>query len=77
MGPEDAKTDTFRKVYTPLSDEQKFQMAEIKDAAENLEALLKGALKPNERSERARCIAVAMTNLETAVMWAIKGVTTV
>lgn len=67
--------DTFRKEYKPLSDEQKAQMEAIKDAAERVEGLLNGVLDPNERSERARCIAVAKTQLETAIMWAIKGVT--
>ena len=70
-------SDTFRKEYKPLSEEQKTQMAEIKDKAEELEELLNGVLDPEERSERARCVAVAKTNLETAIMWAVKGVTTV
>lgn len=68
-------SDTFRREYKPASPEVKAQMDAIKDAAENLEGLFNGVLDPNERSERARCIAVAKTNLETAIMWAIKGIT--
>ena len=30
---------------------------------------------PEERSDRSRCMAVARTNLETTIMWAVKGVT--
>jgi len=67
--------DTFRKEYTPLSEDQKSQMGAVKDMAESLEGLLNGVLDPNERSERARCIAVAKTNLETTIMWAVKGIT--
>lgn len=68
-------SDTFRKEYKPLTEDQKAQMQAVKDQAEQLEGLLNGVLDPNERSERARCIAVAKTQLETAIMWAIKGVT--
>lgn len=68
-------SDAFRKEYKPLTEDQKAQMQAIKDQAEQLEGLLNGVLDPNERSERARCIAVAKTQLETAIMWAIKGVT--
>lgn len=68
--------DTFRKVYTPLSVEQKEQMNAIKDKAEELLALFNDAVPTDERSERSRCMAVARTNLETTVMWAVKAVTT-
>lgn len=67
--------DTFRKEYKPLTEEQKSQVDAVKDAAERVEGLLNGALDPNERSERARCIAVAKTNIEQAIMWAVKGLT--
>lgn len=31
--------------------------------------------EPGERSERSRCIALALTHLETAAMYAVKGAT--
>ncbi len=75
MPPEDQKTDTFRKEYKPLSDIQKSQMEVIKERAEDLLAAMNDVSQPEERSERSRCMAIARTNLETAIMWAVKGVT--
>lgn len=74
MGPAD-KPDTFRKEYTPLTDDQKTQMAQVKDKAQELLDLLNSIVPQEERSERSRCMAVARTNLETTIMWAVKGVT--
>lgn len=69
--------DTFRKKYTELSDAQKEQVRLIKDEAGALLMLMDGAVPKNERSERSRCMQLARTNLEQAIMWAVKGVTTV
>lgn len=68
-------SDTFRKEYKPLTDEQKSQMANIKNAAESLLLTMNQICPAEERSERSRCMAIARTNLETAIMWAVKGVT--
>lgn len=68
--------DTFRKEYTPLTEEQKTQMAQIKEGAEVLLKMFNDASPVEERSERSRCMNIARTNLETTIMWAIKGVTT-
>lgn len=68
--------DTFRKEYTPLTEQQKQQMAEVKEQAEQLLNLFNAIVPIDERSERSRCMAVARTNLETTIMWAVKGVTT-
>jgi hypothetical protein len=68
--------DTFRKTYTLLSDDQKQWMENIKDIAGLLESAFNEAVPSEERSERSRCMAIARTQLETAIMWAIKGVTT-
>lgn len=76
MPPEDQKSDTFRKEYTPLSDEQKAQMAAVKNQAQVLLDLFDAAVPTTERSERSRCMAIARTNLEQSIMWAVKGVTT-
>lgn len=68
MGP---ATDTFRKEYKPLSDEQKIDMAIVKDVAKKLETVILNA----KTQGNGREMAVAMTNLETAIMWAVKGIT--
>lgn len=68
--------DTFRKNYGVLTDEQKQQSSTIKEAAETLLDCFNQAVPADERSERSRCMAVARTNLEQAVMWAVKRVTT-
>lgn len=68
--------DTFRKVYTELTDFQKGHVAVIKNTALTLEDVFNHAVPTDERSERSRCMAIARTNLEQAIMWAIKGVTT-
>jgi hypothetical protein len=68
--------DTFRKEYTPLTDEQKTQMDNIKNYADMLLDEMNKSVPVDERSERSRCMAIARTNLEQAIMWAVKGVTT-
>lgn len=68
--------DTFRKVYTELSEEQKLQMKQIKDQASVLLSYFNECVPTGERSERSRCMAIARTNLETAIMYAVKSVTT-
>jgi hypothetical protein len=67
--------DTFRKEYTPLDEEQKAKMALIKDKGQELLDLFNSSFEPKEYSDRARCMKVAITNLETTIMWAVKGVT--
>lgn len=67
--------DTFRKEYKPLSEEQKEHMEAIKLSAEELLRQFNLAVSADERSERSRCMAIARTNLEQAVMWAVKGLT--
>lgn len=62
--------DVFRKNYTELSALQKSDVASVKDKAQELYDLLdKVAADP-------RSIAVAKTNLEQSIMWAVKGITT-
>lgn len=68
-------SDTFRKEYKPLSDEAKASMNSVKEKAEELLKLFNEAVPAEERSERSRCMAVARTNLETTIMWAVKGIT--
>lgn len=66
--------DVFRKVYTPITDEQKDQVQKIKETAEKLLATFPVS---DDRSEKSRCAALAKTKLEEAVMWAVKGATAV
>ena len=68
--------DTFRQFYTPLSEEQKDQMQVIKEDAELMLNKWNSIVPEDERSERARCMNIARTNLETAVMYAVKAITT-
>lgn len=63
--------DTFRKEYKPLSEGQKMQMEAVKSCAEELERIINECVTP----ENGREIAVAKTQLETAIMWAVKGIT--
>jgi len=69
-------TDTFRKTYTKLSDEQIEQVDVLKDKAEELENLFNLLSPIGERSEAARCMAIARTHLETSIMYAVKSATT-
>lgn len=68
--------DTFRMEYTPLTEEQKLQMKQIKEQARVLLSYLNECVPQGERSERSRCMALARTNLETSIMYAVKAVTT-
>ena len=63
-------SDTFVKEYTPLSDEQKAHVASVKDKAQALLDECNSATYANPRM-----MAIANTNLEQAVMWAVKGIT--
>lgn len=74
-GGETNMADTFREKYTPLDDEQKEKMSAIKAKAQELLDLFDSTVTREERSDRSRCMAVARTNLETTIMWAVKGIT--
>jgi hypothetical protein len=63
--------DTFRRVYTSLTDGQKAEMETIKVKAEELEALFNRALPRNPR-----LIAMAKSELEISVLLGVKAVTT-
>jgi hypothetical protein len=63
--------DTFRKVYAPLSDEQKAEMEAIKTKAEELEVLFNKAVGRNPR-----LIAMAKSELEICILLGVKAVTT-
>jgi len=69
-------SDVFRQEYTPLDELQKAHVLAVKVEAQKLYDLFQDSVVEGERSERARCIALAKTALEEAVMWAVKGITT-
>ena len=62
--------DIFRKEYKPLNDIQKNRIIQIKNDAEKLLDSIEWAVNLD-----ARCMALAKTNLEQAVMWAVKAIT--
>lgn len=66
-------SDTFRKEYKPLSPEAKDDMFAFKERAESLLAEFDAASKRDETDKRM--MALAKTNLEQAVMWAVKAIT--
>ena len=61
--------DRFRKLYSKLEDGQKDLISDIKDQAMELEALID---RVSENYD-VRCAHIAMTKLEEAAMWAVKG----
>lgn len=64
-------TDIFRKDYRPLSEEQKSWMIAFKNQAQSLYDDFENCSCEHDK----RMMALAKTNLEQAVMWAIKAIT--
>jgi len=62
--------NVFRKSYTELSDDTKKRIEQIKDDAQKLYESIDWAVNADPRM-----IALAKTNLEQAVMWAVKAIT--
>lgn len=70
--------DTFRREFGPMSMPTKNDVVTIKHAAEGLLSLILNSYSvARDRNTPAdpRCFATAQTHLETAVMWAVKGLT--
>lgn len=72
--------DTFRKEFKPLTDEQKKAVELVKGKADELlQAIIDtqyasfgdGPVNPGGTRESS----LAKTNLEQAIMWAVKGIT--
>lgn len=60
---------TFRKEYKPVTDDVAHALDEVKTRAEAMENTI------NFYAPVGRYRALAITKLEEAVMWAVKGVT--
>ena len=60
--------NTMRHQYRILTDAEKANMAAIKDKGLEFHALVTGLGKSRE-------ISLAVTKIEEAVMWAVKGIT--
>lgn len=61
--------DTFREKYKKLTPEQALALTGVKAAASNMEDKLRAFVHPG------RELSLAITKLEEAVMWAVKGIT--
>lgn len=64
-----AAPSRFRPVHRELTPDEQVAVRGIKDLAEEMEKLMQAAGKD------PRSMALAVTNLEQAVMWAVKGIT--
>ncbi len=65
--------DIFRKEYTNLDPQSKDDIFVFKFKAEQLLAEFDIALCRDSTDKR--CMALAKTNLEQAIMWAVKSIT--
>jgi hypothetical protein len=65
--------DRFRKEYTPIDDEQKALVASLKERGAELEANINGI--PSNLEDAGRLKSLAITHLETAIMFAVKAAT--
>ena len=65
----------FRPTYRALTDEEKALHDEIKAKAVEMETLFGAAQAANNTGVSARYFALANTQLELAVMWAVKALT--
>lgn len=61
--------DIFKKEYKPLDDSQQSRVNQIKNEAEKLYESFDWAIGDQ------RMLALAKTNLEQSIMWAIKAIT--
>lgn len=73
-------TDVFRKEYRVLTEMEKTAMEVVKNRAGEINDLFNAFEmdflgKQGQRPMDSRCLALAQTKLEEAVMWFVKGVT--
>jgi hypothetical protein len=65
------KKDIFKKTYKELTPEMKAFLDKLKEKAQELYDVIDKGGTPNNGRE----IALAKTNLEQSIMWAVKGLT--
>lgn len=68
--------NVFRQDQVELTDEQKQEVKDIKQKAQELWDFVEQMVPSDERSERARLVNVGKTQLEIAVAMLVKGLTT-
>lgn len=69
-------TDVFRKNSGTLTECQKNRVRQIKEKAEELLKIFQDHyLEGDEFEIDLKCLVMARTELEAAVMWAVKGFT--
>lgn len=69
-----AKINVFRKVYRQLNENEKAYLEALKDKAQELYDLIDMGC-PMQEVPRSREKSLAFTNLEQAIMWAVKDIT--
>lgn len=58
----------------PMNEGQQKQTSDIKAKAQELLDVFNSVIPTDERSEASRLMAIARTNLEQCIMWAVKAV---
>jgi hypothetical protein len=66
-------SNTFRRAYRGLTDAEVARRDSIIDHAERIECHIRAQMR--DRPVGQRELAIALTKLEEAVMWASKGIT--
>ncbi len=76
------ESDVFRKAYRQLSPDETITLEALKTKAEELLQIMQGNVPKDapgaagdKISVEPRAAALARTNLEQAVMWAVKSIT--
>jgi len=64
----------FRPVYRELNEEEKKDLKDLKDKAQDLYLLIENIVQENP-STKGRYVSLAKTKLEESIMWAVKGIT--
>ena len=64
--------EVFRQEYKPLTEQQSARVLEVKQKAQELYDVM---LRFESGGTAPREVALFKTNLEQAVMWAVKGIT--
>lgn len=69
------RPDVCREIYTPVTEDARHLMAEVKLQCNYTIAMLQGLFVINESHEVRRLLAWAMSNIEDAALHAVKAIT--